>query len=1612
MSTDKEINKISTNEDDSDSQMSTSSSSSSSSSSSTSVTSSATNSSTDSINNNRQFSSSNSINDEDDDDGDADDDEDDVDEDDDTSSITTVPHVSESIAENLKASDDIERDDDLDSDVLICSEHQQEIGPKNESQPSTTTATSKTVSTTSTSNNNNNNIASSNKTSSDQSSTTTTESSSIFSNSNPTDTRRRVKLYMLNANRTWDDRGTGHVSSSYIDRLNGMSLLVRAETDGSTLLESKIMPDTAYQKQQDTLIVWSEGENYDLALSFQERIGCEEIWAKICQVQGKDPSVDITQDLIEDEDNELPPIEVNRLDEINSILTSSLTTASKKDNITLALENDNYILKLLELFRQLEERQDIPALQKIYEIFKNIFLLNKGTLIEIMISDQAICDVIGIFEYDPNGARVREYQAKTNNINIQQQQQRLSQQPSSSTSSSTTTQTPHTLSSQSQSYFTYLPSSSESELMRLVREKRHREFLQNVSRFKEVIPLSKSELVSKIHQTYRVQYIQDVIMPSPSIFEDNMLSTLSSLLFFNKIEIVTSIQDDEKFLKELFRQLSDTEPSFQEKRRDLVLFLKELCTFSHTLQNREFFIKTLSSSGLLQTIETLLICDDAAIKLGAVDLLTYVVDYSPSMVREYALQQEMNTDKPAEQYIINIIIEQMICDIDPDLGMAQQLSGILKMIIDPDNMLTTPALNKTEKSEFLNYFYKHCICYLTAPILAATASSATSLSLPPPTSTTNQLDLTLHNNHSNGQPTANVSLANHSNFSTTTTPSSTTTTSSVTNTTTILSNTEPLKLLFENSCQAAQLLAIILELLTFCIEHHAHHIRSYLINKEIIRRIMILTKSRHTFLVLTVIRFMRKLVGLKDEFYNRHIETLNQFQPIVDAFLSNRGRYNLLDSAVIDLFEFIDQNEIQTLLTYTIKRFWKNKLERIDYQHRSSNLSHPLLPWMRTATNAQSSPSTHHRFRRDPRQLDKEEDMWFNTDDDEEEEECPDDDDDDDDDIGVSSMNYPHHGVDHHHHHHHHSGEEEDDDLIPGSISVGSSPDSNQTSNVLGNHLALNSASAVLSAAAGGADPIDNAAAAAAAAHHLYVGKIGTSSNPGTVLHHHQHHLHISSLHSGTNTSSSGSSSSSSSSSYNSLTAATNSLYHHDSGAVSSAGTNSTAVAFVDSPFFSSLASVAAATSGATQTVSGTMGSGFRINKSNDRKLTINLNHKTTNYLTSASGSLSTQNTSNYTQQSQANQPKTSCNNVLSAFSSGLSFSSINSSIAAVAVAAAAGVQQSSQDTVTATSVTGTTTTANQQFRTNTTNMTNNSHPHQLSTMGQHIAAAAAAFHNLNNNNLTGKSTAETVLSRKALVDYPDEDSSDEDDSSEASDTQKEEENVEDEDDNDNDYSEEENVNDIKEEHPFIPHCPSNMNIRVQLNKATTSGDEDSTCIIKKHKEPKSCSKHHQHHCRSGSLKLAKNNPVVNNNNSGCSATVVHETSSISESKTNGSDKKSESLNNKINDERVSSSLQDEQSVAEDTTTSDDNNEKENLMVNRKRKSSEENNDDNDDDDDDDLEQDIDNDHQSNVATSKIEQLFNTGTGTESNTDSSSADSSSKRFRYSFVESDETHTEN
>ena len=60
-------------------------------------------------------------------------------------------------------------------------------------------------------------------------------------------------------------------------------------------------------------------------------------------------------------------------------------------------------------------------------------------------------------------------------------------------------------------------------------------------------------------------------------------------------------------------------------------------------------------------------------------------------------------------------------------------------------------------------------------------------------------------------------------------------------------------------------------------------------------------------MILGALRFLRKIIGLKDEQYNLTIVRNNLFAPIIDTFKNNKRRYNLLNSALIEFFEFIRQ---------------------------------------------------------------------------------------------------------------------------------------------------------------------------------------------------------------------------------------------------------------------------------------------------------------------------------------------------------------------------------------------------------------------------------------------------------------------------------------------------------------------------------------------------------------------------------------------------------------------------------------------------------------------------------------------------------------------------------
>ncbi len=72
-------------------------------------------------------------------------------------------------------------------------------------------------------------------------------------------------------------------------------------------------------------------------------------------------------------------------------------------------------------------------------------------------------------------------------------------------------------------------------------------------------------------------------------------------------------------------------------------------------------------------------------------------------------------------------------------------------------------------------------------------------------------------------------------------------------------------------------------------------------------KILVLISNNFFFFISGALRFLRKIIGLKDEQYNLIIANKNLFGPIVETFKANKRRYNLLNSALIELFEYIRQ---------------------------------------------------------------------------------------------------------------------------------------------------------------------------------------------------------------------------------------------------------------------------------------------------------------------------------------------------------------------------------------------------------------------------------------------------------------------------------------------------------------------------------------------------------------------------------------------------------------------------------------------------------------------------------------------------------------------------------
>ncbi|KAG0001725.1 Platinum sensitivity protein [Entomortierella chlamydospora] len=617
--------------------------------------------------------------------------------------------------------------------------------------------------------------------------------------------KMRVKVYKLSTCNQWIDQGTGHCSCEFNQDKSEGTLIVHSEDEeDKVLLNSRIrVGEELYQRQQDTLIVWTEDSGEDLALSFQEAEGCGEIWDNIIEVQQH-----YAEDLFSDpsdvngvgsgEFTTLPNPELSNLAEIENMLKEAQNELSEKEKLAAFIIMDSYIDKLFPILEACEDLESRSDLNLLHGIMLGIIMLNDIAVIQYILKDEVIIGCLGMLEYDPElGDNKEDY----------------------------------------------------------------REFLTKRTKYKQIVPINDPDVEQKIHQAFRLHFLRDTVLAR--VADENLSSILGSLIFFHNIDIVNYVHQDSVFMKDLFSIL-ENEAETLERKREVILFVQQFCSIAKTTQlpTRVGLYRTLSQNGLFNVFEMALSDEEPKIKMAGTEIFLSAMEHDPNLVRSYIVKQAEET---VPKKLMDIILDQFLAE--GDTGIKLQFSEVIRILLDTNTSqvengmqiaMNAPPNLDPDADVFLELFYKSYVEKFVSPLLELSDDTVTF--------------------------------------------------------------TRSVASVCENICQ----------ILSFMVRHHTFRSKYYVLSNGIVGKVCLLLKNRDQHLRLSALRFFRTCVGLNDEFYNRYLIKNNIFQHIVDALLSTHNRNNLLNSACIEFFEFIRNENIKSLITHVVSMHGE-KLKHIEY---------------------------------------------------------------------------------------------------------------------------------------------------------------------------------------------------------------------------------------------------------------------------------------------------------------------------------------------------------------------------------------------------------------------------------------------------------------------------------------------------------------------------------------------------------------------------------------------------------------------------------------------------------------------------------------------------------
>ena len=137
--------------------------------------------------------------------------------------------------------------------------------------------------------------------------------------------------------------------------------------------------------------------------------------------------------------------------------------------------------------------------------------------------------------------------------------------------------------------------------------------------------------------------------------------------------------------------------------------------------------------------------------------------------------------------------------------------------------------------------------------------------------------------------------------------------------------------------QEVSLYAHLVEVLCFFIRQHNFRSKYFILSEGLAARVAQLMDCPEKHLKLTALKYFRTVIGFHDETHNRQIIQHQLFDPILKILFDTMPRDNLLNSACLELFEFIKRENIKMVVQHLVETY-REKLQAITYVDTFQNL--------------------------------------------------------------------------------------------------------------------------------------------------------------------------------------------------------------------------------------------------------------------------------------------------------------------------------------------------------------------------------------------------------------------------------------------------------------------------------------------------------------------------------------------------------------------------------------------------------------------------------------------------------------------------------------------------